>query len=374
MEVRLAFILVGLTVLSAACGSEEIFPPSPTAAATPTGAIVTSAEPSASPSGGAAASEGPETVTLAERPDSLSLAPLYIARDNHYFEKQGVRVEFAPLQTGTSAIGSLLDGSVDLTMSTSTAAAAAAAQGQPVLAIQGTANMTEQVCIRRKFMESRSVTPVAPLSQRMAAFRGAAIGALRRDNPSYRRMRWLVGKYGKINPDAAMTVVNVDDAGAMVEDIEANKIQGFLLPPPACQQAGKTRSSAEVLIKPSEIPEFKNYIHEVLVTTRDWAAGHEELATRIATSVSMGNNYLLQHPRESITLLEKDFDKLDPSVVQAAVNSVMLPQVPKDGKMTQDVWNMTDTVLVEAGILKQRVDVSEGALWTNAYLTDASVP
>jgi len=88
----------------------------------------------------------------------------------------------------------------------------------------------------------------------------------------------------------------------------------------------------------------------------------------------MGNNYLLQHPQEGTAVVQKVMKDVPADLVQNAMKDIILPQISKDGKMTPAEWQATNTVLVESGLLKAPLDVSEGNVWTNAYIGDARVP
>ena len=88
----------------------------------------------------------------------------------------------------------------------------------------------------------------------------------------------------------------------------------------------------------------------------------------------MGNNYILQYPDEALKILQAQFSKVDPSVVENAFNKTILPQVKEDGKFDAAMWDNTNTVLMDAKAIDTAVDTSEGSLWTNKYIGDASLP
>jgi NitT/TauT family transport system substrate-binding protein len=310
---------------------------------------------------------------MAQSIPALSFAPLYVARDLGYFEQQGVKLEFTELQSGATAIQAIVGGSVDVVDSASTEVAAAAAQGLPVIAVQGTVNMTLEVCASKKLIDSKGVTTSSPLQQRMAVFKGTTIAITGPGAVSDNAMRWLLQKYGGLDPNRDANLVSVGGASAMSGALQQDRVQGFLLSPPNCELAAKD-GSAVVLVKPSEIPEFTNYVHEVLYTTKDWANKNKDLLTKTATALSMGNNYMLQYPNESIALLQKTFNQVDPQIVADSLKTIVLPQVPKDGKMTEAMWKDTNTVLFESGLVKQPIDTKEGGIWTNEYIGNPRVP
>lgn len=374
-SIPLAVVVLGL-VVPAACASPSQPPatpstPQPTAAPKP-------AEPTkpvaAAPTAPAAKPVGPlQSVRMAQSVPALSFAPLYVARDMGYFEQQGIKLEFTELQSGATAIQALIGGNVDVVDSASTELAAGAAQGLPILATQGTVKMTLEVCASKEWMEKNGVGPSSPLKDRMAAFKGATIAITGPGAVSDRAMRWLLQKYGGLDPNVDTTIVQVGGFSAMPGALQQGRIHGFLLSPPTCEIAAKD-GSGMVLVKPSDVPEFANYVHEVLFTTRDFAKNNRDRLTRTATAISMGNNYMLQHPKESIALLQRFFSSVDPKIVEDSVSQIILPQVPKDGKMTEADWKATNNVLLESGLIKEPIDTREGVIWTNEYIGDARVP
>ena len=367
-----AMLAVGMAL--SACGGSAAAPSSAgPASAKPaaSGASSASAKPAASaaakPSGNLPA------VRIAQSVPTLSFAPLTVARDLGYFAKQGVKLEFTQLESGTTAQQALIGGSVDFVDSASTEVVAAEAKGAPVQAVEGTMKMTLEVCANKKWMDGKGVTPSSPLAQRMAAFKGATLGITGPGAVSDRAMRWLLQKYGKLNPDTDTTIVTTGSSG-LITGLEQGRLQGFIQSPPNCEVAAATTGAAEVLVKPGDVPEFGNYIHEVLYTTSTWASGHKDLAGKAATALAMGNNYLLQHPQEGTAVVQKAQSKVPPNIVQNAMKDTILPQIPKDGKMDENMWKATNTVLLESGMIKQALDVKEGKVWTNAYIGDAQVP
>ncbi len=82
---------------------------------------------------------------------------------------------------------------------------------------------------------------------------------------------------------------------------------------------------------------------------------------------------MLKYPNESIAILQKQFASVDPKIIEAATKEIILPQIIKDGKMTEDMWKTTNTVLVESGLIDKPLDLKEGGFWTNEYIGDAGL-
>jgi len=385
---QLAVMVTILALLVAACGGAASPSPSasasavaPSSAASATG----SAEASAEPSGSAAASPdasgdtgeapGPfeskagdlPVVRMAQSVPQMAFAPLQIALHMNFFEYLGVRVEFIELQSGATARQALVGGSVDLVDSASTEVAAAVAQGVDFLSIQATINQTLQMCVREDWAADKGVTPESSLEDRVRALEGAVIGITGPGAVSDRATRWLMIEYGGLDPDNQATITQVGGgAGAMAGAMEAGQIQAFLLSPPSCQVAGGV-----VLIPPGDVPEFANYVHEVLFGVREWIESNGEVAGLTATAIAMGNNYILRYPDASLRILQEGpFSEVDPAIIEDAFTNVILPQVEpvRNGLQSEEGWQDTMTVLVESGVVEQAIPFEEGTFWTNEYV------
>ncbi len=381
--IRLTELAAAIALVLAACASPAA---APTAAPTaPPAQPTTPAKPAASAASPAAAasavvpSPAPKpsgqtyTVRIAQSTPAISFAPLLVARDRGFFAQQGVNLEFTELQSGATAQQALVGGNVDFVDSASSEVAAAFSKGVPLIAVQNTILQTQAVCVRKDFAQKAGISPSSSLQDRMKGLKGAIISITGPGSASDRGMRWLLQKYGGLDPNTDVELVQIGGSSAVLGAIEQNRIQAYLQSPPNCEISA-AKGITQVLVQPSEVPEFKNYVHEVLYGSKDWATKNKEAATRTATAVSMGNNYMLQHPDESIALLKKDFNGVPPEIIDQAVRDVILPRIPKDGKMTKEMWDSTNQVLVESGQIDKPLDTKEGGFWTNEYIGNANVP
>lgn len=313
------------------------------------------------------------TARFAQSTPAISFAALYVARDKKFFEQQGVTLEFVELQSGSTAQQALLGGSVDMVDSASTEVASAVSKGALLVAVQNTADMTQEVCARQDFLQAKGISASSPLADRLAALKGTTISITGPGSASDRGMRWLLTKYGRLDPNTDVQLVQIGGSAAALGAIEQNRVQAYLQSPPNCEVSA-AKGITVVLVRPDEVPEFHNYIHEVLYTSKEYAATHSEALSRVATALSMGNSFLAKHPDEAVALLQAAFKDVQPEIIAASVRQVVLPQIKADGRMTQDGWTATNTVLLESGQIDKPLDISEGGFWTNQYIRPFSVP
>jgi len=308
-------------------------------------------------------------VRFAQSVPALSFAPFIVARRMNFFGYQGVDLELVELQSGATALQAVSGGSVDLSDSASTEIGAASSQGLDVIAIQNTIMQTLELCATNKFLDSKGVKPDAPLEARLKALEGARIAITGPGAVSDRATRFLLKKYGGLDPDTQTQIIQVGGAGAISGAMDSGQVDAFLLSPPNC---GRTKDGV-VLVKPADVPEFANYVHEVVYGSRQWIEANKDAAKRAATAVSMGNNFILKYPEDALKLLQEEFKNVDPAVIEKGFRETILPQIKPDGKMDAAMWQNTSSVLLESGQIDKALDTAEGKIWTSEYIGDASV-
>jgi sulfonate transport system substrate-binding protein len=303
-------------------------------------------------------------VAVGQSIPALSFAALDIAQEMNFFGFLGVDVDYQQLQAGSTMLQAVSSGSINIGDSASTEIATAAVKGLPLQAIQNTIMMTLQVCVRKAWAQSHGVTPSSPLADRVEALKGAKIAITGPGSVSDTIARWLLKKYTQLDPNTDVSLIQVGGAASFAPSLDSDRVQAFILSAPNCQQA----KEGEVLIQPTEIETFRNYTHEVLYVRSDWAKKNSDIATRVATAVAMGNNFILKHPTQALQVLQKKYPQVPPSVVEKAFEDNVLPNIRGDGKFSEEMWASTGQVLQEGGFIPKPLDVTEGAIWTNNYI------
>jgi ABC-type nitrate/sulfonate/bicarbonate transport system substrate-binding protein len=367
-------VALALAFVMAASGCSAAATPSPEPTKAPTAAPSTAASAAPSPTIDVLAPYASKSGTLplikfATSVPQMSFAPFEIAKLMNFFEYQGVKTDFVQLQSGATALQAIQGGSIDLLDSASTEVVGGVGQGLDFQAIQNTVMMTLQFCVSKDWAAKANVTATSTIQQKMAAMKGATIAITGPGAVSDKGARWLLKKYGGLNADIDTKIVQVGGAAAMPGALDADQVQAFLLSPPAC---GRTKNGM-ILLEPSAVPEFANYVHEVLYGKKSWLTAHKAEAKAVATAISMGNNYILKYPAAALTLLKRVFNKVDPAVVEVSFNNTIKPQVKADGKMDEAMWKSTTAMQLEAGIISKPIDTAEGTMWTNEYIGDASL-
>lgn len=299
---------------------------------------------------------------------ALSFAALDVARAMNFFGYLGVNVKYQTLQAGSQMTQAVTGGTINLGDSASTEVAAGVSKGLPLEAVENTVMMTLQVCSNVAWDRQHGVSPTSPLADRVKALKGAKIAITGPGSVSDTIARWLLKTYAQLDPDRDASLIQVGGASSFGPALTANRIQAFVLSAPNCQIA----KNAEVLIQPTEVAQFKNYTHEVLYTTNTWAAGHQDQATRVATAVAMGNNFIIKHPQQALDILLKQYSSVSPDVVKTAFHDNIQPNVRANGQFNSTMWQSTSQILQQGGFIPKPLDTAPNTVWSNNYINEKS--
>lgn len=304
------------------------------------------------------------TVVIGRSVPALSFAALDVARSMNFFGYEGVKVEYQTLAAGSAMLQAVTSGTINMGDSASTEVATAATKGLGVQAVENTSMMTQQLCVSKGWADSHGVNPNSSMQAKMKAMKGAKIAISGPGSVSDTLTRWLLHKYGGLNPDTDASLVQIGGATAYVNALDGNRVQGFLNSAPGCASS----KTGEILVQATNVPEWKNYVHEVLYTKSDWAAENSNAATRVATAVAMGNNFIHKHPDQAMALLQKDFSNVDPAIIKASFQQTTIPNTHANGQFDSSMWQTTGQVLTQGGYLAKAFNPAPNVVWTNNYI------
>ena len=304
-------------------------------------------------------------VKLAQAVDVLAFAPLYVARSKGFFTEEGLDVEVQVMESGVIATQALVGGSVDMIVVAAPELVRGVAAGLDIIAVHFMSGMTQQFTFRKEYAERKGVTAKSPLSDRIAALKGANIGITRPGAASDTFARWILKK-GGIDPVKDVNIVSIGGSGAQLAALKGGRTDAFLLSPPGGQKAEK-EGYGVVLIPPADIPEFKNFWFIGLIVKRSYADKNPQVVAKAVRALAKANNFVLDNIEETKKIVRTFFPKVDPALVDASMDAIR-PLIARDGKMSRELWENTIRLIEETGRLPKPLSPDEGVLWTNKYL------
>lgn len=304
------------------------------------------------------------TVVVGQSVPAMSFASLEVAQAMNFFGYLGVHAKYQTLSSGTQMLQSVTSEQINMGDSASTEVASSYVKGLGITAVENTVMMTQQLCVSKAWADSHGVNPNSSMQAKMKAMKGTKIGISGPGSVSDTLTRWLLQKYGGLNSDTDASLIQIGGATAYVNALDGGKIQGFLNSAPGCASS----KTGEILVQASNVPEWKNYVHEVMYTKSSWASSHANLATRAATAVAMGNNFILKHPAQALVLLQKQFSAINPAIIKSSFEQTILPNMHPNGMFDSTMWNSTGEVLKQGGFIPKDLDSKPNVVWTNNYI------
>ncbi|MBR0697717.1 ABC transporter substrate-binding protein [Bradyrhizobium lablabi] len=316
-----------------------------------------------------------QTVRIGLGAPTLSFLPIWSARALDTFKTQGLTATVVALPGGdASALAAVDAGDIELAAVGPDAMLRAVAKGQPFQIVYSLmSKVTLQLVVSPALMERTGVKTTDPLEKRLAAMKGALVGATALAGAQEIAARWLAGK-GGLNPKTDIKVAQVGNPTAVQAALEAKRIDAFVLSPPEGFLAEKAGSGVVLISLGDEFPLLANQPYLVLVAKKPISPATTELITKTAKALQEASAAAVDKPEQTAEAIQKQFfAKAEPQAITAALKA-MRSGVADGGKI--DVQSMQNalTFAKEVGTnFGKEFDAktSEGDLWTNHFVEAA---
>ena len=310
--------------------------------------------------------QGLTKVKLAEPLRLLSFAPVYVAIEKGYFKAEGLEIDLISGGGGPQANAALIAGEVDFEQTATPEVLKMIKSGQRLMVVSGiNGSLTLQTIVSRKFAEAKKVSPKDPLEKRVAALKGATLGAVSLGGAQELFLRYGMSLAGLSPKD--VTVIRVGAGPAMMAAMENGQIDGFNVSPPTGRIV-EERGSGWIWIDPDTVPEYRTMLWQVLLAKREYVEKNPKITEGMARAVARGVNYTRKNPDETAAMLQSYFKGQPLKGIEAGVKDVD-HTFQKDGLMTQQGWDNAVKPMQKLGWL-EAVDTKEGGFWTNRYIVN----
>jgi NitT/TauT family transport system substrate-binding protein len=307
---------------------------------------------------------------------TLSFLPIWSARALDTFKPQGLTANVISLPGGDPSTLAALDaGDIDLAAVGPDSMLRAAAKGQPFEIVYSLmSKVTLQLVVSPALMERTGVKPSDPLPKRLAAMKGALVGATALAGAQEIAARWLAGR-GGLDPKNDLKVAQVGNPTAIQAALEAKRIDAFVLSPPEGYLAEKAATGTVLVSLGDDFPLLAKQPYLVLVAKKPISPATANLITKTAKALQDASAAAIGKPDETASAIQRQFfAKADPQAIAAALKT-MTSGVAEGGKI--DVQSMQNalTFAKEAGTnFGKEFDAktSEDDLWTNRFVDAAT--
>lgn len=346
---KLAFVLLCLVLLVSACGPSD----------------ETTTEKKGNTGGKAV------KLTFTEPARLLSVAPLYVAIEQGFFEKEGIEVEIVSGGGGAQVIASVLSGEAQFAVSGPRSMFTPLDKGEDLLAIQSlNSALTYQITLSKQYQKKKSVSKDSSLEDRVASLNGATIGTNLVGDSGDVYTRHLMQMHG-VDPNTLKTVKLAGD-GSKIGGMQEGIVDGGIASPPMGLQA-ESKDVGEIVINTSEEPMYGNMVWEAVFAKKEYLEENHETSLKVVRAIGQGMEFTRNNPKEAAESIVSYFDGIDVDILEESI--VGLKNTFKGyGEMNQEAWDNAQDPLVEFGKISgvsTKQDTTEDVIWTNSYIDEA---
>ncbi|MCK1983701.1 MULTISPECIES: ABC transporter substrate-binding protein [Peribacillus] len=346
---KFAFVLLCLVFIVSACGPSD----------------ETTTESKGS-SGGKAVK-----LTFTEPARLLSVAPLYVAIEQGFFEKEGIEAEIVSGGGGAQVIASVLSGEAQFAVSGPRSMFTPLDKGEELMAIQSlNSALTYQITLSKQYLKKKNVSKDSSLEDRVASLNGATIGTNLVGDSGDVYTRYLMQMHG-VDPKTLKAVKLAGD-GSKIGGMQEGIVDGGIASPPMGLQA-ESKDVGEIVINTSEEPMYGNMVWEAVFAKKEYLEKNQETSLKVVRAIGKGMEFTRNNPREAAESIVSYFDGIDVDILEESL--IGLKNTFKGyGEMNQEAWDNAQDPLVEFGKLSgvsTKQDTTEDVIWTNSYIEEA---
>lgn len=304
----------------------------------------------------------------------LYLTPLYVAKEQGLFAKEGLDVEMLSIKAGRLGATALLANEAEFSSSSDIREGVLLRQrGKNLIRVYSVANrMTMDFVVRNEVIKAKGLSRELPLMERFKALKGMKIGITVPGALTDVVTRYYMRKAG-LDPDRDASIITLGGEN-LVPAFRSGQIDGFMLSPPMPLWLEKD-GHGKIVINSSagDVPEFSNYEYVGITVVKEWADRHEKEVRAFIRAMNGANRLWRQNLGLAIDSAQKYFLKVPREIVRLSIESLK-DSLSQDGvvkasavKQYMDVLHATEPKQFP----REALDASEGVHWTNKYNPNA---
>ena len=311
------------------------------------------------------AQDKPVDVTMAVPAFSLTFVLGYLADDLGLWAKHGLNVKSVQI-AGVGAMNAVIGGSADVTQASAITLTRAAARGQKVLAIaEALDRLVVEVVLRKDLAVAAGFDPAAPLAKRVMLLKGRTI-AVESINSIIHAYVLLLAHRAGFDPND-MTIAPMQPAN-MLAAFEAHQIDGFAMSLPWPLDPVLKGEAVTIASGPKGDPaDMVPFAHNIVVVRPETCEKTPQMCMALGHAFAEADDFLHDHPAESLAFMQKRFATLDPTLLSTAFAEVA-SVTPRPPLPTKAALENADIYNIDAGLMKPEEKLkSYDAIFTDKY-------
>ena len=295
---------------------------------------------------GAANAQTRKALIVAEPQHGIGYLPLYIAIDNGYFAEQGIDVTILTIESGAGHTNAVLSGQAFAFIGGPEHDAFAKLKGAELRSVVNVVDRGNVYFVAAKGKEPAPGQPMADY------FRGKTIAAGPFGGTPNSITRYLLKKYGL---DVAKDATILEPASsAVVATLKTGQAQIGNVNEPSITRGEREGIFGEPFLS---IPgEFGPYAYSTLNVRLDSIQKGPDTVKKFVDGVVKGLAFVFADPDAAIKIAKKEFPTMSDEDLSATIHRSLKDSMwSHDGSISRQAWNTAQSVVREAGILKQDV-------------------
>ncbi len=308
-------------------------------------------------------------LTLAQAVPAMAFAPVMLAKDTGLFAEEGIDLDHQMAGSAANALAALTSGDAQLMAGGGDTVLNAYEKRLDMLAIAGvtTANLFGWA-VGNRWLQQTGVGPESPLADRVAALKGARVGAATVGGLGPRLGNYMLLQSG-YDPEATVDWAAAGTGAALAAALRQGQVDAIFNGVPDPEFVEDEGIGRVYIVMAQDFPFTQSFVHNALAAKRQWAEANPDLAQRAARAIGRAANRLRSDPESAKTVLQAEFPALKPSVLDLALAHAR-PAFSQDARMTEEMWRNTIEVYRATGTVSSEIPPAEGTYWTNKYLVD----
>jgi len=256
----------------------------------------------------------PEKIAIAYSSVSGNMAPLWITHERGFFRKYGLDVEMVFIESGSTAVQSLISKEVAFAQMAGAGAIQSRLRGSDVVMIAGFLNTMDY-----QLMVDKSIT-------RPEQLKGKTLAVSRVGSSSDFATRYALDKFG-LTPQKDVTILEIGSQPARFAALESGKVHAAMIAVPSTLKAKALgfHTLADLQMLGLE------YQHTGLATTQALIKSRPDLVRNVMKAYVEGIHYYKTHRAESMAILGKYLKTTDADVlaeVYEHLGALLTPEKP----------------------------------------------
>jgi NitT/TauT family transport system substrate-binding protein len=253
-----------------------------------------------------------EKIIIAYSSISGHMAPAWIAQDRGFFQKYGLDVQLVFIESGSTAVKSLVSKDATFAQMAGAGMAQSRLQGTDIVMIAGFLNtMDYQLMVEKNI-------------RRPDQLRGKTLAVSRLGSSSDFATRYALDKYG-IAADREVTIVEIGSQPARFAALESGKIHGAMVAVPLTLKAKTLGFHALADLQMLGL----EYQHTGLATSQSLIRARPDLVRNVIKAYVEAIHYYKTHRAESLAILAKYLNTSDTDTLMEVYRNIGLKLTPE---------------------------------------------